>query len=322
MVALGAAMSLPLMSSSGAGSQAPAATGRWQVTNNMATGRYGHTATVLSDGQVLVTGGFGCASTYMCASAELYDPTTGTWHPTGSMTVGRAGHTATLLPNGQVLVAGGYGCRGSRCGHLASVELYDPASGRWQLAGGIGPPREYQTATLLPNGRVLVAGGSTRCPFSGCVALAAAMLYTPGPGQPQRSQVVPQRFGQSGSRSSFRCATTPIHVLPLRGNGIPGTPWVQAEPSSSGITGHLFFGNRLLHTNGWMPDGGTTKTYWRLADGQTAIDITGRNLSLGRHAPRLTFRNGILVVPMPGCWRFDLASNRVRAHVTFIVLGD
>ena len=69
-------------------------------TGPMSVGRFGHTATLLPNGKVLVAGGY-------IASAELYDPASGTWTNTGSMSTARAGHTATLLPNGKVLVAGG-----------------------------------------------------------------------------------------------------------------------------------------------------------------------------------------------------------------------
>jgi N-acetylneuraminic acid mutarotase len=77
----------------------------------MTNGRYYHTASVLSDGKVLVTGG-----TYNTAtglnSAEIYDPSTGTWTTTGNMTYGRYCHTASVLSNGEVLVAGGQNANG------------------------------------------------------------------------------------------------------------------------------------------------------------------------------------------------------------------
>ena len=79
-------------------------------TGSLNTARYRHTATLLSNGKVLVAGG-DTSGSYL-TSAELYDPASGTWTATGSLNTARADHTATLLPNGKVLVAGGYNSSG------------------------------------------------------------------------------------------------------------------------------------------------------------------------------------------------------------------
>jgi hypothetical protein len=94
------------------------ASGSWTASGSLATARYGHTATLLPNGQVLVAGGF--APGGRIASAELYDPASGSWTATGSLGAAREFHTATLLPNGNVLVAGGFGTSAV----LASAELY------------------------------------------------------------------------------------------------------------------------------------------------------------------------------------------------------
>ena len=80
------------------------ASGSWTATGSLATGRYGHTATLLPNGKVLVAGGLGKRG-YL-ASAELYDPASETWTATGYLVIARSGHTATLLPNGKVLSQG------------------------------------------------------------------------------------------------------------------------------------------------------------------------------------------------------------------------
>ena len=134
------------------------ATGTWSITGNLNTGRFAHTATLLPSGKVLVVGS-GFTSTGFLNSAELYDPATGTWSSAGNLNTVRALHTATLLANGQVLVAGGVNDIGKPNNILNSAELYDPATGTWSVTGNLNAPREIHTATLLPNGQVLVAGG-------------------------------------------------------------------------------------------------------------------------------------------------------------------
>ena len=119
----------------------------WSNTGSMANARSGHTATLLQNGKVLVTG-----NNFSC---ELYDPITGIWSNTGSMATSRLSHTATLLPNGKVLVTGGGGYGSS----INSCELYDPATGTWSYTDSMATVRHNHFATLLPNGKVLITGG-------------------------------------------------------------------------------------------------------------------------------------------------------------------
>ena len=133
------------------------ATGTWSITGSLVTGRGGHTATLLPNGRVLVTGGK--SATFSLASAELYDPATGSWTETGALVTARDGHTATLLGNGRVFVAGGNNLSNGDYSYLASAELYDPQSGAWTPTGSLGNARAFHTATLLPTGKLLVAGG-------------------------------------------------------------------------------------------------------------------------------------------------------------------
>jgi len=161
------------------------ATGTWTATGRLSAGRSGHTATLLPDGRVLVVGGDGMDPYGPLATAELYDPEGGSWSATGSMATVRIIHTATLLPDGTVLVAGGQGNDGSgptrsASDALASAELYNPATGAWTAVGNLTEGRAGHTATLLPDGTVLVAGGvglgSDATPYN---VLATAELYDP-----------------------------------------------------------------------------------------------------------------------------------------------
>ncbi len=129
--------------------------GNWAaVAGGISTARYGHTATLLANGTLLVAGGYTGSSNIYLASTELYDPAVGAWAPGGTLANARRYHTATLLTNGKLLVAGG-----NNNGALASAELYDPATDTWAPTGSLAIPRVSHTATLLPNGKVLVAGG-------------------------------------------------------------------------------------------------------------------------------------------------------------------
>ena len=148
------------------------AAGTWAVTAALTVPRDSHTATLLNNGKVLVVGGSG-SSGYL-SGAELYDPAGGTWGPAGTLSTARASHTATLLANGKVLIVGGTG----NAGDLRSAELFDPSgnggAGSWSTTAAAATARSSHTATRLPNGKVLVAGG-----FNDPVYLTSAELYDP-----------------------------------------------------------------------------------------------------------------------------------------------
>ena len=154
--------------------------GTFSKTGKMSTNRQCHTATLLPNGKVLITGGESINTGLVpLATAEIYDPFTGTFTATGSMTVARASHTATLLPNGKVMIAGGTGPVGQKQGvynQLASTEIYDPSSGAFTAAGKMGFARARHTAALLWNGKVLVVGGAPANMGNGNEALATAEI--------------------------------------------------------------------------------------------------------------------------------------------------
>jgi hypothetical protein len=83
----------------------------------------------------------------------------GTFTATGEMITPRFLDTTTLLPDGKVLIAGGDSSCSPATNAEASAELYDPIIGAFVATGSMTTPREGHTATLLPNGKVLIAGG-------------------------------------------------------------------------------------------------------------------------------------------------------------------
>jgi hypothetical protein len=167
-------------------------TGTFSPTGSMTTTRQAHTATLLRDGTVLITGGTD-AGDHAVATAELYDPGTGTFSPTGSMASPRGYHTATLLADGRVLVTGGDPCGWATCARLATAEIYDPKSGTFTATGSMVSDRAFHTATLLLDGKVLIAGGD-----GSSIALVWAELYDPKTGT----------FSLTGSMTTPRVYTT------------------------------------------------------------------------------------------------------------------
>jgi hypothetical protein len=122
------AMALPSLLALPFKAAQPPPSGMWSATGSMTTRRVLHTATLLSNGRVLVAGGLNNGR-MPTATAELYDSSTGTWSVTGSMVTARSRHTATLLSDGRVLVVGGRDQSGAS---IATAELYDP-----KLAPGV-----------------------------------------------------------------------------------------------------------------------------------------------------------------------------------------
>jgi N-acetylneuraminic acid mutarotase len=139
------------------------------VRRGMSASRAAHTATLLTDGKVLVAGGFADDENAL-ASAEIFDPKTNEFSPASAMNAACSGHSATLLPGGKVLIAGGYNGN-----YLDSAEVYDPQTGKFAPTGKMILARSGHTAVLLAGGKVLLAGGVG----AGWTFLAEAEIYDP-----------------------------------------------------------------------------------------------------------------------------------------------
>lgn len=140
------------------------ATGTWAPTGSMGAARFEHTATRLRDGRVVMVGGLGAAggagTTSPLASTEIYDVAAGAFVSSTNLADPRANHAAVLLEDDSVLVTGGAGGDGADLS-LATAEVFNAPGGTWNTVAAMGATRTGHTATRLPDGRVLVAGGES-----------------------------------------------------------------------------------------------------------------------------------------------------------------
>ena len=167
-----------------------AGSGTLQPTGNMSIARYSHTATLLQDGKLLITGGYD-SSPKILPTAEIYDPVSGTFTRVGDMGKPRSGHFATLLTTGKVLITGG-GIAGSG---VADAELFDPATSAFTSAGKTSSST-VGAATLLSDGRVLISG-EANSDFSGP---APGEIYDPANGKfTPTGTMATLRFGYSAT---------------------------------------------------------------------------------------------------------------------------
>ncbi len=167
------------------------ATGSFRQTGRMTAPRESHKATLLRDGKVLITGGHDRTGRHL-ASAEIYDPATRRFTPAGSMLTPRSDHVATLLGNGMVLVTGGMTNAPAETLTLSSAELFDPVKRVFSAVGSMHTVRAKHSAALLPDGKVIVMGGTDVRLGRG--KKASAELYDPAKRQ----------FAQTGNMNTAR----------------------------------------------------------------------------------------------------------------------
>jgi len=227
-------------------------TGAFKPTGSMKVAGTGRRGTLLPNGLVLIEGGGG--DTGALSSAELFNPATGSFSLTGSMAFVRLSHTATLLPNGTVLVVGGYHAGGN---FALTAEVFYPTDPPFaapgclfERTGSMLTSRLNYTATLLPNGKVLVAGGMT----SGGAVLASAELYDPFTG-------VFSPAGNMGTARELHTATLLPNGKVLIAGGFDGTNTLNSAEVYDASGGGSFSSvgvmkaKRINHTATLLPDG-------------------------------------------------------------------
>lgn len=189
---------------------------RWFQGPAMPEPRGQFTATVMHDGRILVVGGLNAANGVL-NSARYFDPTTLAWSAAGSLNFARHSHTATLLRDGRVIVIGG----NDGTNEIALAEIFDPtvgANGTWSRVTTLGGndlsiPRQNHTATLLPDGKIMVVGGFT--------ALGGAITFNEGFDVDFSSFQMQGQFQQSGKRGDHATILLPDGNL-LTAGGFDG----------------------------------------------------------------------------------------------------
>lgn len=181
----------------------------FETAGSLATGRVDHVAVLLANGDVLVAGGSeGTDNSTVAPAPEIFGAGAGTFSAAGAMVTHRwLGHTGTRLADGRVLVAGGFAwSAGSEPVPLASAELYDPATRTFSATGSMSVPRTGHTATLLADGRVLIAGGR-----NGDQAVGTAEIYNPSTGS------FGPAFGMTAARSAHSATLLPNNTVLVAG---------------------------------------------------------------------------------------------------------
>ena len=234
------------------------ASGTFKTTGRMVEPRSGAHLIPLADGNVLVVDGVttGYRST---ASAEVYDYRTGVFRQTGSMTVARSGAATVGLADGRVLVAGG-ATFDQYVTWLASAEIYDPATGSFSPTGSMATARDSANATVMPGGRVLIAGGRI-----GHTALSVAETYDPSTG----------RFSPTGSMTVAR--EGPAQELLFDGRVLvaAGSQEVPSGVSSLDSAETYNVSTGSFAPTGSLPSGFYPGTAIRLADGTILMTPAG-----------------------------------------------
>lgn len=236
--------------------------------NPMTQARALHLATTLNDGRVLICGGADATGAVL-SSCEIYDPATNSYTATGSMGSARILHAACLLNDGRVLVAGGTSSlvdvTTAITSTLSSCEVYDPNTGNWSGAPGIGGRRLAPALTLLPNGQAMVSGGVQVGFIFGIPVSAssttAVQRWTPGgswSGGPNMSQGrAGHHYNQVRLNDGRILMTGGINVPSLLGatNAAPIAGAEIYNPTTNSWAAGSMGGARALHSASVMANG-------------------------------------------------------------------
>lgn len=245
------------------------ATGTFTPTGSLNNARAGHTATPLNNGMVLMAGGCtgycspGYTNSPSVVEGELYNPATGTFTPTGSLNTARTRHRASLLTNGMVLMAGGADYWLVNFGEsLGSAEVYDPATGTFTpTSSSLNDARYWETATLLNNGLVLIAGGVGMYQYEASAELYEPVLCPPPhlksiAIKPERSTLSPGQTQRFIAIGKFSDGTTQQLASVTWSSSKPAVAQISNDASNPGVglaiaAGTVMIEARAVWVRGW-----------------------------------------------------------------------
>jgi hypothetical protein len=195
------------------------ATGKWAKTGSLKVARSGALAVTLTDGRVLAAGGTTAKGTV--ADTEIWDPAAGTWSSVGTTPIW-GGSVLVALADGGALLAGG---QDAAFKSVASAYRLDPKTSKWVAAAKMLTPAYDRIAALLPNGKVLVAGG---LPAHSKPAITEAELFDPATGTWSATVPLPAAREQS---KAVLLADGSVLIAGGDGGYIPpvSTPWCPKE---------------------------------------------------------------------------------------------
>ncbi|MFN2608029.1 MAG: kelch repeat-containing protein [Acidimicrobiales bacterium] len=283
------------------------AAGQWHPAGDLTAPRRGLAAVMLPDGRVLATGGRG-EDGDPSAVADIFDPASGKWTATGPMTKGRLGHSLTALADGRVLAVGGTAIGLAPTGGTqsvrpdASAEIFDPATGAWTPVASMATPRFEHTATLMADGKVLIAGGQGTNGL-----LASTEIYDPAVSAFIRSNDMTEaRTNQAAVRLNDRS------VLVVGGTGGP-------NGDVSLATAEVFDPNRGAWVRvGPLTEARTGETATLLADGRVLV-AGGESAVRGT---RRSLASAELYEPGRNAWRSANSMACPRSEQAAVLLGD
>ena len=271
-----------------------AQTGSWTLTNQMANSEQNATATLLQNGKVLVSGGDQGGLAVIIGNAQIFDPATNSWKATPPMRAPRMGHGGTLLPNGKVLISGGMRYVSPNLVILKTAELYDPVANTFTATASMAVQRQAHTATLLPNGKVLVVGGLTyyQPRYGYVICTATAEIYDPATAT----------WSSAGSMSVPRCG----HIAQILPNG--------KVLVSGGANYRTYFNSAEIYnpvTNTWSPTGSMAITRY----GHSAALLQNGKVLVTGPTPTTEIYN-----PATGTWSLTASTAAYHAYVPIVTL--